>query len=282
MLDSARRSTPVLAGAAAIAAMILASPASAQEGTGTALDKAQRLFYNARYSDSVTVAERAAPADDDTALALDDVRSSALLFQIKRLLTPQRKVSASEALKRCDTCPELIAAFSEVTTHGQNAARERLKSAPNDPTALFFLGKLDLNYVWLQLGPLGRRTGWSEYWEARRSLDTLLKLQPDHVRARVARAWMEYIVDTKLPWGTEWIMGGGDRHKALASVREAAASNGEYYARAEAEFALWEMLVRERRIPQAREVAERLATRFPENPELAKFLDRRDAVPDEH
>jgi hypothetical protein len=26
-----------------------------------------------------------------------------------------------------------------------------------------FFGKLDLNCVWLQLGPLGRKTGWDEY-----------------------------------------------------------------------------------------------------------------------
>ncbi|HXW06452.1 MAG TPA: hypothetical protein VD833_14545 [Vicinamibacterales bacterium] len=36
---------------------------------------------------------------------------------------------------------------------------------------MFFLGKVDLNDVWLQSGTLGRKPGWDEYWEARRSLD---------------------------------------------------------------------------------------------------------------
>jgi len=92
---------------------------------------------------------------------------------------------------------------------------------------LFFLGKLDLNYVWLQLGPLRRKTGWDEYWEARRSLDAVLKANPRHVRARVARAWIDYIVDTR------------------------------------------------RDLARAIDVARRLAHDFPDNPELAAFLDAR-------
>jgi hypothetical protein len=32
--------------------------------------------------------------------------------------------------------------------------RTTLRSSPDDEAALFFLGKPDLNYVWLQLGPL--------------------------------------------------------------------------------------------------------------------------------
>jgi hypothetical protein len=52
----------------------------------------------------------------------------------------------------------------------QAIARARLEVDPGDEQMLFFLGKVDLNYVWLQLGTLGRKTGWDEYWEARRSL----------------------------------------------------------------------------------------------------------------
>jgi hypothetical protein len=47
---------------------------------------------------------------------------------------------------------------------GVALAHERLQSTPDDDTARFFLGKLNLNYVWLQLGPLGRKTGWDQYW----------------------------------------------------------------------------------------------------------------------
>ena len=125
-------------------------------------------------------------------LANDELRSSALLFQLKALLdTPGRKdVRKAEALKACATCPGLIAAFFADIKHGQALARTALQTTPGDEAALFFLGKLDLNYVWLQLGPMGRKTGWDEYWEARRSLDGLLAANPRHVRGRVARAWI--------------------------------------------------------------------------------------------
>ena len=140
----------------------------------------------------------------------------------------------------------------------------------------FFLGKLDLNYVWLQLGPLGRRTGWDEYWEGRRSIDAVLKAHPQHVRALVARAWIDYIVDTKLPRGTRWLLGGGSRRRGLTTVRDAARIESEFFSHAEAEFALWDMLVREHDLTQATEVAQRLARDFPDNRELAHFLEARE------
>ena len=59
--------------------------------------------------------------------------------------------------------PRLIAQFMADVRHGQGLARATLRATPGDEEALFFLGKLDLNYVWLQLGPLRRRTGWDEY-----------------------------------------------------------------------------------------------------------------------
>ena len=161
------------------------------------------------------------------------------------------------------------------TAHGQQLARQRLQAAPADEAALFFLGKLDLNYVWLQLGPLHRKTGWNEYWEARHSLDAVLKTNPQHVRARVARAWIDYIVDTRIPWGVRWVLGGGDKKKALAALRTAAGADADSFAHAEAVFGLWDMLVRERRVPEAVEVAERLAAMFPGNPEVATFLEAR-------
>ena len=143
---------------------------------------------------------------------------------------------------------------------------------PADDDALFFLGKLNLNYVWLHLETLGRKTGWSEYWEARRSLDAALKDNPRHMRARVARAWVDYIVDTKMTRGTRWVLGGGSKKRAFIGAREAAGADSEFFVRVEAEFALWEMLVRDRQLPEATTIAQRLARDFPENHKLANFL----------
>jgi hypothetical protein len=244
------------------------------------LTEAYRLFYNARYEEAAALAMslRATGHED---LENDEVRTSALLFQLRGLLNGQdardndNKSEKSEALKRCATCAEVMAAFMEDLHHGQTLARARLKEKPNDEEALFFLGKLDLNYVWLELGLLGHKTGWDEYWEARKSLDAVLKQNPNHVRARVARGWIDYIVNTRMPWGTRWILGGGNKKRGLASVREAAAMDADAWTRAEAEFALWDMNVREKNFDDATVIARRLGRQFPGNREVARFLAAR-------
>ena len=241
---------------------------------GPTFTDAQSLFYNTRYeaAAALTLALRAPDSEDP---ANYELRSSALLFQVKALL--EGRPDEEDALKRCGTCPALIAEFLADIRRGQNLVRAMLRSTPGDEAALFFLGKLDLNYVWLQLGPLGRKTGWDEYWEARRSLDVLLKNNPRHIRGRVARAWIDYIVDTRMPWGTRWVLGGGNRKRALAVVTEAAGMQSDFFTHAEAEFALWYMRVRERDMVGATQVARRLADDFPDNRELATFLEAREA-----
>jgi tetratricopeptide (TPR) repeat protein len=234
------------------------------------LADAQRLFYNAHYEAAAALI-LALPVSDAEDLARAELRSSALLFQLKALL--EGRHDQEEVLKRCTTCSTLIDEFLADIHRGQTLARTTLRANPGDEAALFFLGKLDLNYVWLQLGPLRRKTGWDEYWEARRSLDAVLAHHPQHVRARVARAWIDYIVDTKMPWGTRWLLGGGNRKQALRAVREAADENADFFAHAEAEFALWDMQIREGNTTRAMEVARRLARDFPDNRELAAFLE---------
>jgi hypothetical protein len=163
--------------------------------------------------------------------------------------------------------------FLQDIARGQTLARARLQANGEDDEARFFLGKLDLNYVWLQLGTLGRRTGWNEFREARRSLDAVLNRNPGHVRAQVAHAWIDYIVDTKVPRGFRWILGGGDKRRGLAAVRKAADADTDFFTKVEAGFALWEMQIRERSLTDAVVTARRLAVDFPENRELAKFLE---------
>jgi hypothetical protein len=240
---------------------------------------AQNHFYNARYeaAAALTLALRSSQPQD---LANDELRTSALLFQLKGLLEQpadkhanRKEADKKEALRMCAPCPALIAAFMADVEHGKALARSRLEVDPSDDEALFFLGKLDLNYVWLQLGPLGRKTGWDEYWEARRSLDTVVKRQPQHVRALVARAWIDYIVDTRMPWGTRWVLGGGSRKRALATVRAAVNIPSDFFTHAEATFALWDMQVRERDLRAAAEAGRQLAGNFPDNREVAAFLE---------
>ncbi len=243
---------------------------------------AYRLFYNARYEEAAALAMALRSTTQD--LENDEVRTSALLFQLRGLLNGQdardndNKSQKSEMLKACAKCADVLAAFMTDLHHGQALARARLKEKPNDEEALFFLGKLDLNYVWLELGLLGHKTGWDEYWEARKSLDAVLKQNPHHVRARVARGWIDYIVNTRMPWGTRWILGGGNKKRGLAFVREAASMDADMWTRAEAEFALWDMNVREKNFRDATVIAQRLGRQFPENREVAKYLAAR--IPD--
>jgi hypothetical protein len=79
-----------------------------------------------------------------------------------------------------------------------------------------------------------------------------------------------------MPWGTRWLLGGGNRKHALIAVREAAQMESDFFTHAEAEFALWDLQIRERDLTQATEVARRLAHDFPGNRELAAFLKARE------
>ena len=265
--------------AVALSVYPAAHAASGPADAGATLADAQHLFYNAHY-DAAAALMLELRASDPENLANDEMRTSALLFQLKGLLEgpSEKDADKARALSRCAACPDLIAAFIADTHHGQALARAALNAHPNDETALFYLGKIDLNYVWLELGPLGRRTGWDEYWEARKSLDAVLKANPQNVRALIARAWIEYIVDTKMPWGTRWVLGGGSKKRAIATVRQAAALDADFFVHAEAEFALWNMQVREREIAPATVVARQLAHDFPDNREVAAFLQAHDAT----
>jgi hypothetical protein len=237
---------------------------------GPTLADAQRAFFNARYEAAADLA-LALRTSDSGLLAAYEVRTSALHFQLRDALGSH--ADKSNAFKQCAVCPELLKAFLTDTAQGQAVARARLLVNPGDDEALFFLGKLNLNYVWLHLETLGRKTGWNEYWEARKSLDAALKGNPHHTRARVARAWIDYIVDTKMARGTRWLLGGGSKKRAFAGAREAVNAQSEEFVRAEAEFALWEMLVRDKKLDEATTIARKLARDFPENRKLANFLN---------
>jgi hypothetical protein len=250
--------------------------AVAQANWSSSLDEAHRHFYSGRYEVAATLALDVRTQQPDS-LAASELRTSALHFQMRRALGEPK--NRDQAWKQCADCQKLMPVFMAELAEGRAMARARLQKNPADEEALFFLGKLDLNYVWLQLGTVGRKTGWSEYWEARKSLDAVLKSNPDHVRARVARAWIDYIVDTKLPRGTRWMLGGGNKKKGLLTVQQAAQSATEPFVQAEAMFGLWDMQVRERRMAEAVVTARALARDFPDNQELAKFLAAHDSRP---
>ena len=122
------------------------------------LAEAQALFYNGQYAAAAALT-RTLSAEGDP-LAVYELRTSAILFQLRRAIgEPKDK---EKAFKQCAACPALMTAFTAELTLGKEAARAVLKTAPKDENALFYLGKLNLNYVWLVLGTLGKRAGWNE------------------------------------------------------------------------------------------------------------------------
>jgi len=244
---------------------------SESESASPALEDAQRLFYSGRYEDAAALSVSLCAAGSDNDLEACELRTSSLHFQIRRAMGDS--ADRDHAWTMCETCPELLSLFIADTNRARALARTRLQKNPDDEAALFLLGKIDLNYVWLQLGTRGRKTGWDEYWEARTSLDSVLERNPDHLRARVARAWIDYIVGSKMPRGTRWLLGGGSKKKGLRVVREAASSDGDFFERTEAAFALWDMQVRERELAEAVATARQLARDFPDNRELTRFLN---------
>jgi hypothetical protein len=72
--------------------------------------------------------------------------------------------------------------------------------------------------------------------------------------------------------GTRWLLGGGSKKRALLNVRQAADTPSDFFVHTEAQFALWEMLVRERNVRDAAVVARELIKDFPDNRELIAFL----------
>ena len=257
----------------AVVALLLAMPLAGRAGEQAmdpTLKAAYEMFYNGRFAEaSAATAELCGPTV--AALPACELRTAALHFQIRRAMGDAK--DRKNALAQCASCADLLATFVAETRRAQETARAGLKAAPGNEDTQFLLGKVGLNYVWLQLGTLDRKTGWDDYWEARNALDSVLKANPGHVRAKVARAWVDYVVDTGMPRGTRWILGGGNRKRGMQAMRDAAAADSTTFVRAEAGFALWNMQVREKDMDGARATARMLANDYPTNPDLRKFLD---------
>ena len=244
-------------------------------GGTEALEAARLEYYNARYEPAAALTLGPCTTTVNGADACE-LHTAALLLQMRTALGPS--AGKASAWKDCLGCPALLSAFKVALARGQALARARLEEQPLDDETRFLLGKLDLNYVWLQLGTLGHKTGWDEYWEGRHALDQVLSRQPGHVRARVARGWVDYIVDTRMPRGTRWLLGGGNKKKGLLAIREAAGAESDFFTRAEARFALWDTQVRERDASGALVTALILFRDFPENQELRKFIETHGSV----
>ena len=93
-----------------------------------------------------------------------------------------------------------------------------------------------------------------------------------HTRARVARAWIDYIVDTRVTWAFRWVLGGGNKKRAMAWMRAAATAETDIILADRSE--IWALgdAGREKQFAEAKTIARALAIEFPENKELAIFI----------
>src|SRR5262245_34984689 len=199
-------------GAVTLVSLMAGPPGEAEAESLPTLETAQRLFHTSKFpaaADQALQLITLAPSD----LAAFELRTSALHFQIRRASGTGKDRKA--AMAACSACPPLLETFFAEFKRGRAAARQRVAEAPDDEQAMYYLAKMNTTYLFLQLSTVGRRTGWDEFWEAKRLLDTVLEKNPDHLRAQAARAWMDYIVGTRVPWGTRWVMGGGSRDRGL-------------------------------------------------------------------
>jgi hypothetical protein len=80
-----------------------------------------------------------------------------------------------------------------------------------------------------------------------------------------------------MPRGTRWVLGGGNKKRALATMLDAANAETDFYIAVEARFALWDVYVRERRPADAVPFVRSLARDFPENREIVRFLAAHDS-----
>jgi mannose/cellobiose epimerase-like protein (N-acyl-D-glucosamine 2-epimerase family) len=61
-------------------------------------------------------------------------------------------------------------------------------------------------------------------------------------------------------------------------MQAAARAEADFFVHAEAMFAWWDLQVRERNLEGAVAIAREIVRDFPDNPELARFLEKHDPV----
>ena len=213
-------------------------------------------------------------ASDPDNLANDEMRTSALLFQLKALLEgpSEKEADKAQALARCAACPDLIAAFvaDTITARRSRARRSRpIRTRIGAVLSRQARSELRLAPARTARTPdrLGRVLGGAQITRrraqgapAKRSSTRRARLDRLHRRHQNA---VGHAVGARRRQPQAW----------RREVRQAAAIDADFFVHAEAEFALWNMQVRERDIAPATQVARELARDFPDNREVAKFLE---------
>lgn len=259
-----------------VGALLLAFSFAGQTPFDEKLNRAKEFFYQEKYQDSERLILEAR-AIDPTDPESYEFRTTILLFRLRDLtgIDVARQGKATKTLATCAACPEMLRQFEADTAEGLRLARLVLTQKPDDERATFIIAKLDLNKLWLNLKILNKMKGWREYQEARKFLAKVLARNPNHSRALIASAWINYIVADRI-FLLRAVLGGGSKKTALKQLRQAASCGQcDAFDRSEAGFSLLDILKQEKMFAEAAVLARELSVRYPENASLAQFAGQK-------
>lgn len=254
-----------------VAALSLACPGEYE----SKLSAGKELLYSARYEDTERVALEArsmCPEDPESF----ELRSTALILQVKMLSEKYSAGKTSKVENRVKICPECMQLLPLIEAEIRRGIE--LASAPpavaRSERFLFLLGRLHLNQVWAYLELEGKLVASKGHFEKGRAIiDQVIAGNPRHVRALVANAWVNYVIDTRAPFGVKWIIGGGKKEVAFRDLAAAIAFAENPYEEWEAKFGLLSILKQEKkRQAEAAALMEQLRIRFPDNLSLRLAL----------
>ena len=248
-------------------------------GGGTAYDvllhQARHHMFNEDYAlaREIALAARARKPQDMESYELVTLSE---IFRLKKELG----ISGVNPISNTDKLQKHAAAveqFKQDIDEGLRLAREQLMQNPGDERTLFLTGKLQLNKLMLILQVQNKKSGRTEYLEARRVMDGILLVHPGHCRALVASGWMNYIIGTRGFFerlGLTFLGLRGDRKKGVEEIAHAADAlvACDPLDKIEARFSLLEILKKEQRWPQVYAIAKELESQFPENTQLKKYI----------
>lgn len=175
--------------------------------------------------------------------------------------------------------PQVRAHFESVLRHGEDLARKRLATDPQDANALFALTMVyGLRADYAALIEKKNLASLRYSREASTWAQKLLAVQPDNCDAYLATGVHNYIIGSlAAPW--RWILrlGGysGDKQKGMADV-ERAAQHGRYLAPF-GRILLAIAYVRDKDAARAREMLVGLNRDFPKNPLFPREIARLDS-----
>ena len=184
---------------------------SESESLRRRLEDAQRSFYSGHYEAAAALSVSLCAAGADNDLEACELRTSSLHFQIRRAMGDA--ADRERAWTMCATCPDLLSLLiadidARARSHGHDSSGIRTTRQPclagqDRPQCLASAWeRVDARLVGTSIGRRGR------LWTA--CSNAILAIS-----ARASRAWIDYIVGTKMPRGTRWLLGGGNKKKGL-------------------------------------------------------------------